>query len=93
MKNKEKKYKLMAYGIEKVGINKPSLGIISKGNFELSFEDFHTNKRFNEFDGIILFQGIFEQYKFKKTMYGKYLEPSFEIENLLDLDNLINSKE
>jgi len=58
MKQQERKYNLLAYGNERIGITQPSQDI-SNRNFVLSFEPFNTDKRFHEFDGVILFQGIF----------------------------------
>jgi hypothetical protein len=63
MPEKEKPYKILAYGIEKVGLSAPKTEI-SNRSYKLIFESFKTERRFNEFDGIILFQGIFESYKF-----------------------------
>ncbi len=77
MKQQERKYNIMAYGNEKIGISKPSQDI-SNRNFELSFEPFNTGKRFNDFDGVILFQGIFEKYKYEESWEGIYLNHSYE---------------
>jgi SAM-dependent methyltransferase len=51
--------RIMVYASENVGLTSPKGGIRSR-NFQVEFEPFDTKKRFNEFDGIILFQGCFE---------------------------------
>jgi hypothetical protein len=63
MTQQGRQYNLLIYGIEKVGLSNPAQGI-SNRNLNLLFEPFNTQKRFNDFDGVILFQGIFELYKY-----------------------------
>ncbi len=77
MTQQERQYNLLVYGIEKRGLNKPSKEI-SNRNFKLFFEPFNTKKRFNEFDAVILFQGIFETYKYENGWDGTYLNHSYD---------------
>jgi hypothetical protein len=77
MKHQERKYTLLAYGNERIGISQPSQDI-SNGNFVLSFEPFNTDKRFYEFDGVILFQGIFEKYRYEEVWDGIDLNHSYD---------------
>jgi len=77
MKQQERKYNLLAYGNERIGISQPSQDI-SNRNFVLSFEPFNTDKRFHEFDGVILFQGIFEKYRYEEARDGIYLNHSYD---------------
>jgi hypothetical protein len=51
---------ILVYAIEQEGLNPPKLEIGTR-NFRLFLEPFNTKKRFNEFDGVILFQGCFEK--------------------------------
>jgi hypothetical protein len=76
MTKKERKYNILAYGNERIGLSQPSQDISSR-NFALFFEPFNTDKRFNEFDGVILFQGIFEKYKYEDGWDGTYLNHSY----------------
>jgi hypothetical protein len=69
------KYNLLAYGNDRMGLIKAPKDI-SNSNFTLSFEPFNTQKRFNDFDGVILFQGIFEQYEYGEGWDGEYLDHS-----------------
>lgn len=81
MTQRERQYNLLVYGIEKCGLSTPG-GEISNSNFKLSFEPFKTQKRFNEFDGVILFQGIFETYEYGEGYGGKYLKHSYDKDEL-----------
>ena len=61
-KNKDEKrvYNILVYGIEMKGLDRPKEDI-KRRNFNQTFENFKTDRWFNEFDGVILFQGIFEE--------------------------------
>jgi len=50
---------IMVYGARQKGIVAPSRQLSSR-NYVLHFEDYDTSKRFDEFDGVIVFQGTFE---------------------------------
>lgn len=54
--------KILLYAPEKAGFLFPDRGI-SETHYQLSVEAFGTAKRFNEYDGVIIFQGIFESFK------------------------------
>ncbi len=77
MTQQDRQYNLLVYGIEKRGLSSPSKEI-SNRNLKLIFEPFNTEKRFNEFDGVILFQGIFETYKYEDGWDGTYLNHSYD---------------
>jgi len=51
---------ILVYAIEQEGLTQPKQEIRGR-NFRLLLEPFNTEKRFNEFDGVILFQGCFEK--------------------------------
>jgi len=98
-KNQDEKrvYTILVYGIERKGLTPPEEGI-NRRNFNLIFEPFSTERRFNEFDGVILFQGIFE--KFERKSGGYFGEPYLahryakdELDKRLkELDLLLNNK-
>jgi hypothetical protein len=78
MIQEERQYNILVYGIEKRGLKKP-IQEISNRTFKLSFEPFSTEKRLNDFDGVILFQGIFETYKYESNyLEGEYLVHSYD---------------
>jgi len=83
MTQEDRQYNILVYGVEKRGLKEPSQEI-SNRNFKLIFEPFTTEKRFNDFDGVILFQGIFETYQYEHSYYdGEYLVHSYD-RNALD---------
>jgi hypothetical protein len=69
---KERTYNILVYGIEKNGLTAPSEPISTR-NYTLTFEPFNSGCRFNEFDGVILFQGIFEDFEWKSGVMDNYL--------------------
>lgn len=72
---KERSYNILVYGLEKMGVTALSEAITAR-NFSISFEPFNTSQRFNDYDGVILFQGIFEQFERKPGFYESYLTHS-----------------
>lgn len=71
MKAEEKdKFRILVYGIERKGY--PKLETLNVGNgVELIFEDFNTKEEFQNYNGVIMFQGIWA--KWKTT--NDYLDP------------------
>jgi len=69
-KAEEDKLKILVYGIDRVGY------AVRKDNIEtklcvLHFEPFDTREKFQEYDGVILFQGIFEKIETHTSPYGR----------------------
>ncbi len=79
--SKSRTYNILVYGVEKKGLSAPS-DPIKKKNFSLKFEPFKTSERFNEYDGVILFQGIFEEYGWNKVYHGSYFKHYYDIDEL-----------
>ncbi len=69
---KERSYNILVYGIEKHGLTAPIDPITSR-NYTLSFEPFNSASRFIEYDGVILFQGLFEYFERKSNVMNSYL--------------------
>jgi hypothetical protein len=69
---KERSYNILVYGIEKQGFTVPTESIQTR-NFSLSFEPFNSACRFNEYDGVILFQGLFEGFEWKSNYMNSRL--------------------
>lgn len=59
--NSKRFYEILVYGIEKKGLEAPPDEIQTR-NYKFVFEPFNTQRRFDEFNGVILFQGIFESF-------------------------------
>ena len=71
----ERHYQILVFGNERKGLAAPKDAIRTR-NFTLKFENFGTSQRYNEFDGVILFQGIFERFEWKSSYIQSYLEHS-----------------
>lgn len=71
----ERTYSILIYGLEKMERKAPREPVRTR-NFCLSFEPFSTQRRFHEFDGVILFQGIFEHFEWKRGLMDNYLDHS-----------------
>ncbi len=67
----ERTYNILVYGIEKKGLDAPSKKI-KDHNYELTFDSFQTTSRFSDFDGVILFQGTFEDIRFQNDWSDGY---------------------
>ena len=68
----ERQFNVLVYGLERKNFSVPPVPIQSK-NFCVSFERFETHRRFQEYDGVIMFQGIFERFGNKNNGYDSYL--------------------
>lgn len=71
----DRTYNILVYGLNKKGLSAPDEPIVSR-NYSISFEPFDTASRFNEYDAVILFKGIFENIQWKSGGYESYLEYS-----------------
>lgn len=66
----EYKPKILVYGIDRVGLQLPKSDFKAK-HCVLHFEPFDTEETFQDYDGVILFQGIFEVLKEGQDWTGK----------------------
>ncbi|NRB65610.1 MAG: hypothetical protein HRU40_21765 [Saprospiraceae bacterium] len=82
IENTERKYNILVYGIDKKRLSIPD-EVIKARNYSLTFEKFNTPCRFNDFDGVILFKGIFETFKWESGASERYLKHSCD-QNELD---------
>lgn len=52
--------RILVYGIDQVNLENPAVSV-NTSNYNLEFASFGTDKKFQDYDGVILFQGIFEE--------------------------------
>jgi hypothetical protein len=71
----ERTYNILVYGIEKKGLSAPE-DTITERNYSLTFEPISTPRRFNEFDAVIIFKGVFESFEWNSSGYERYLKHS-----------------
>ena len=83
--DKVRTYRLVAFGMDKKGLTPPREPI-SHRNFSLCFEPFDSPRRLNEYDGAIIFQGIFESFLTKDHWEGRRMHGSY---NKRELDKRV----
>jgi hypothetical protein len=77
----ERNYNILVYGLERKGCPLPSEPL-RKRNFSVTFEKYGAACRLNDYDGVILFQGIFERFELKQGMMDSYLSHSCDVDEL-----------
>ncbi len=77
----ERSYDILVYGIDRKRLPLPS-DPIKRTNFSLTFAGFDSHLKFNEFDGVILFQGIFENFSIGEGVMGSYVKHSCKWDDL-----------
>ena len=78
---KERLYNILVFGIESKGLTAPK-DPLRKRNFCLHFKPYNTQSRFNEFDGVILFQGVFEKFHWTSGDWERYLNHAYDGDEL-----------
>ena len=67
----ERKLNVLVLGVEKKNLVAPGESIKNR-NFEIFFEGYKSHRRLQEFDGVIVFQGIFEKFERHSGYEGSY---------------------
>jgi len=81
--SQERSYNVLVFGLDKKRLPEPPEPLRTR-NFSVHFENYGTARRFQEYDGVVLFQGIFEQFVRSSSYTADYhLSHSFD-ENELD---------
>jgi hypothetical protein len=73
--------KFLIYGIDRAGLDLPTKSL-SVGDTTLEFELFKTSRRFNDYDGVILFQGTFERFERRAGVVESYLHHEYDRDEL-----------
>lgn len=79
--NPERNYNVLAFGLEQMGLPLPTEPLRTR-NFSVFFEKYGTTRRFNEYDGVVLFQGIFEKFELKNGYMDTYLSHTYDVDEL-----------
>lgn len=78
----EHRYNVLVFGLEKTGLPVPSEPLKAR-NFTVFFEGYGTPRRFQEYDGVVIFQGIFEKFERKHNfMSESYLAHAYDVDEL-----------
>ncbi|HEX5462241.1 MAG TPA: hypothetical protein VFX20_19905 [Steroidobacteraceae bacterium] len=78
----ERKYNILVYGIEKRALSAVPSEPLRRSNYTLTFDGYETSRRFQEFDGVVLFQGLFERFERKSNYMNAWLEHSCDRDEL-----------
>ncbi|WP_250482026.1 hypothetical protein [Caballeronia sp. NCTM5] len=79
--NQERIYNVLVYGFERKGLPVPTEPLRTR-NYSLFFEPYGTTRRFQEYDAVILFQGLFETFERHNNYAGSYLGHKFDPDEL-----------
>jgi len=72
---------ILFYGLERKGLPTPNEPLKSQ-NFCVYFESYGTARRFQEYDGVVLFQGIFEKFGRSTNYIRSYLTHEYDTDEL-----------
>lgn len=72
---------VLVFGLERVGLPIPAEPLRVR-NFTVHFEKYGTTRRFNEYDGVIVFQGIFEKFEVRDSYMDSYLAHQYDADEL-----------
>jgi len=64
------KIKILAFGLEKAGFAIPQNPFSIGTGIEIDFQPFDTRSSFSDYDGVIMFQGIWARWKETRNPYG-----------------------
>jgi hypothetical protein len=76
-----KAYRILVYGIETKGLPRPAREVVQR-KYTLSFTSRKEAGRFQDFDGVIVFQGSFESFELRSSSYGSYLKHDWDRDEL-----------
>lgn len=76
-----RQYNVLVFGIEKLRLPVPSEPLRAR-NFAIFFEAYGTPRRFQEYDGVVVFQGLFEKFERKSNYIDSYLSHVYDVDEL-----------
>lgn len=82
MSNNEavEKANVLVFASERVGLK--ALPGIENRNFNVHFEPFQTGRRFDEYDGVVVFQRTFEELKYIRGDWNSHLSHACHVDDL-----------
>lgn len=72
---------VLVFGMERKGLPLPSEPLRLR-NFSIFFEKYETARRFNEYDGVLVFQGVFERFENKSNYIDSFLAHTCDTDEL-----------
>ena len=80
-KTPQRQYNVLVFGLERKQLPAPAEPLRTR-NFSVFFEPYGTPRRFQEYDGVIVFQGIFEKFEIKNGVMNSYLSHGYDADEL-----------
>ncbi len=77
----QRQVNVLVFGLERLGATAPTDPLRLR-NFTIHFEKYGTARRFNEYDGAIVFQGIFEKFAKREGYMNPYLAHEHDADEL-----------
>ena len=77
----QRQYNILVFGLERKGLPIPPEPLRTR-NFSIFFEKYGTARRFNEYDGVIVFQGLFEKFQVVDSHMDSYLSHNYDADEL-----------
>jgi len=77
----ERQYNVLVFGMEKLNLPIPSEPLRAR-NFSVFFEPYGTPRRFQEYDGVVVFQGIFEKFEHHSNYMRSYVSHQWDADEL-----------
>lgn len=77
----ERHYNVLVFGMEKLNLPMPSEPLKTR-NFSVFFEAYGTPRRFQEYDGVVIFQGIFEKFECHSNYVRSYYSHQWDADEL-----------
>lgn len=74
-------YNVLVFGMEKLHLPIPSEPLRAR-NFSVFFEAYGTPRRFQEYDGVVVFQGIFEKFEYHSNYMRSYVSHQYDQDEL-----------
>ncbi len=77
----QRQYNVLVFGLERKRLPVP-LEPLRTRNFSVFFEQYGTPRRFQEYDGVVMFQGIFEKFELKTGYTDSHLSHTYDADEL-----------
>ncbi len=74
--------RILIYGTERFGVEHPN-HIVAGKEFELTFSSFDTTDKFQDYDGVVLFQSTFEKIEYVNTYIESYQKVKYHRDELV----------
>ena len=78
---RQRQYNVLVFGLERKRLPVPSEPLRTR-NFSVFFERYGTPRRFQQYDGVVMFQGIFEKFELTTGYMDAHLGHTYDRDEL-----------